>query len=301
MAKVDIIKKIKSISVVFLICISSVYSLSCTSGGSNDDEQNLLLLALLLYINRDPAPNHTYVQRAAIALEAWNIGLVTGVFNSNRGTDTSFELSPPNWMTVANSSCNARGVPGNWQGSTCSLTGGVIGVCITRYYTTGDVGRLVDTTLVMLDTYQDSSASNADKQSVFTHEVGHCLGLRHAEGGGASQCAGVYNNCIMAPTTAGADDPHSAELTAIDAAYNPIAVPPTDRYSQTGGVAIRHWTDPTFTVSSVIGSAMIDSNATQEASSGAPLEGEVEVRVHEYKNDGSYQTKTFDQYMNQIN
>lgn len=279
---------IRTLLAMALIFCSSIGT-ACSS--SDGDDGDTLMLFLFYYVLRYPAANQTYVSRAATALTTWNINLQTGVTAGERSTDTNYVMNPPNWITVANSGCNARGIPASWQGSTCSLTGGTIGLCITRFNTSGSTGKLVDTTLVMLDTFQsDTSQTEATKQSVFTHEVGHCLGLRHAEAGGASQCGGAYTNCNMYPSTAGADTPHAAELSAIDAAYNPIAVPPVDRYSQTSGVAIRHHSDPTFTVSSVIGSAYTDadSNETQSiAEPGVPIDGDIEVRVHAYKRDGT--------------
>ncbi|MCB1172123.1 MAG: hypothetical protein KDK39_01100 [Leptospiraceae bacterium] len=290
-----IYKKVISLALGFFIL--GLVTSQCAS--KSDDDQTLLLLLLLYYIQRNPAPVQNYVDRSTTALTTWNIGLQTGVRSGERSTDTNYQMNPPNWMTVANESCSARGVPANWQGSSCSLTGGTIGICITRYYTGGNVGQLVDTTLVMLDSYQTSSASDGDKQSVFTHEVGHCLGLRHAESGGANTCSGSYANCIMFPSTAGADTPHTEELSAIDYAYGPIQDPDgtahDNRYSQTGTTAIRHWSAPTFTISSVIGSAMQSADNYTTVPPGPELQGEIETRVHSYHADGREFVSRYDQ------
>jgi len=245
--------------------------------------------------------NSDYLQRANTGLSTWAIDLVQNQTASSRTLGDSYTAhNPKNWITASGNDCVAVGVPSSLQGSGCPFGGSVIGVCETRYYTS--TGEIVDSTLLMNKNYQDSSFnSNSDKQSVFTHEIGHCLGLKHTN---------VITN-IMYPSTAGADTPAAGELAAIADAYKPTVKAPSstnrdDYFSVTGSNAVRQFTFPSFIISAFIGNAMVSdtSNATSSFSTrssslgrgqlpeippprGPSLNGPIGVEQHWLYIDGS--------------
>lgn len=285
----------KKAMIVLSLSVSLLWSPACK--GTSDDSDDLLLFLLLFLVIDNPPPVQTYVDRATTALQQWDIGLQTGIFGSGRSTNTNFALNPPNWITVAGDNCVAKGVPGDFAGANCPLTGGVIGVCFTRFYNWGEI---VDTTQIMLNTYQ-ATAPEADAQSVFTHETGHCLGLKHpcdfGASGGQPECSGnelTYRPYIMFPDTSGNDLPSSDELTSIASAYDPVVQAPTFMagtfFGEVGGVGsfvyIRHWTFPTFVTGASIGSRYSENSVTDETPPGPALKGEVTTVIHKLYADG---------------
>lgn len=275
--------------------------------------ERLLYLALI----QDPAPVAEYQSRAQVGLSSWQIDLDTGLSSNSRTTNTGFVMQPANWITTAGSSCNARGIPSEWQGGVCSLEDGVIGLCITRYQTSSSSdtdGKLLDTTLVILDSYQASnSVSNAEKQSVFTHEIGHCLGLAHTSSTISScdssstvnvinyTCSGTALNCIMYFNTDGANTPNTDEVTAIQAAYQPLAAPTgsnKNHYSTscTGSPhnALRHHSFPQFYISATIGSAFSIASDSVPDTPRTPMPVDYEIQVHAYHANGDFETRRYD-------
>lgn len=128
-----------------------------------------------------------YRTAANRALQSWAIDLETDVLGRSRYINPDRQANPPNWITVASQrDCDALGVPLDLRGrdSGCRLDGSVIGVCYVRIYAGGvSAGSISDTTIVIgreaLNTYSMDADGEAKMQAVFTHEIGHCLGLQH--------------------------------------------------------------------------------------------------------------------------
>ncbi len=258
--------------------------------GSDNNDQFLTLL-ILFYILDNPPPVQLYLDRADTALLAWQIGLQTGLRSSGRAVNPGFQYNPQNWITVAGSDCVAKGVPGDLLGANCPLTGGVIGVCATRFFSS--TGQIVDTTAVLLNSFQ-TSASSAEAQSVFTHEVGHCLGLKHT--------ASTLN--IMFADTSGANTPSAAELSAVDAAYEPTVQSPDTITGNafftgsTGGPYVRHFSFPQFHTSATIGSRFSiegsESLEEDEPPPGPPVGDDVVTIIHKLYFDGREEIEIHD-------
>jgi hypothetical protein len=227
-------------------------------------------------VDLDPDP--LYLDRATRALEAWDIALDTEQMTALRALGDAYTAhNPPNWVTVSDETCGAEGV-GEGLRADCPLGGDVIGVCETRFYPA--TGEIVDTTLVVLDAFQESPASEQDKRAVFTHELGHCLGLRHSGS----------EHHVMYPTTAGADAPANDEQHALETAYHPHTQAPPPGIAKkyfsvtTGGDAIRHFEDPVFVLSGSMGT---ESGRSYELpATGRALTDDVAVARHLIQRDG---------------
>ena len=259
-------------------------------GGDLNEEESLLNSLGVYFILNPPATacalqnGTTLVNRANCGLEAWNIDLAQNIFGSSRNTSKNFQYNPQNWLTVSDNTCVATGIPpvADLEGGTCPLVGGVIGVCYTRVYTSGSLaGQIVDTTLMLLDTFQNGADTEAEKQSVFTHEIGHCLGLQHS--GSTAD--------IMFSDTSGANTPSVDELLSIQSAYDPYLRSPSyqaSRYNTTSGAVNRHFSFPTFYISSSInGNAFRNENAPLPPPGPPLLSDQIGVVMHMYKADGS--------------
>lgn len=277
----------------------------CSSDQGSDDNDLFLLLALF-YIVDNPPPVATFVSRANTALDEWQIGLAKNLSATGRSTNSSFQYNPANWITAAGDTCAAKGVPVELQGANCPLKGGVIGVCLTRGFTS--TGQILDTTAIMLSDFQNS-ASSAEAQSVFTHEVGHCLGLRHpCEFGGTPNCTGseaTFQPFIMFPNTSGVNTPSSSERTALASAYSPTVQSPTTPtvtggftiFTETqSGVYLRHFQFPQFFTSASIGSRYSVAGADAEPPPGPSAEG-VTAILHLLYADGREETRILDAHL----
>lgn len=226
----------------------------------------------------DVDPDPLYAERATEALLAWAIELEAGQMMALRHLGDAYTAhNPPNWITVADETCDAEGVSEQMRAA-CPLGGDIIGVCETRFY--ADTGEIVDTTLVVLDAFQESAAREEDKRAVFIHEVGHCLGLRHSDS----------MDRVMYPTTAGADAPSQAEQHAVQSAYYPQVHAPAPGiaaqfYATTqAGEALRHFQTPVFVLSGFMGTE--PGRSYIPPATGRPLRGEVVTSRHLIRRDG---------------
>jgi Metallo-peptidase family M12 len=275
----------------------------CARDDNSDEQTNLILLLVALYIVDNPPPVAAFVSRANTALDEWQIGLAKNLSATGRTTNSSFQYNPPNWITASGDTCAAKGVPPELLGANCPLKGGVIGVCLTRGFTS--TGQILDTTALMLSDFQNS-ASSAEAQSVFTHEVGHCLGLRHpCEFGGTPNCTGneaTFQPFIMFPNTSGVNTPSASERTALASAYTPAVQSPTTTTVTGGftiftetqtGVFLRHFQFPQFFTSASIGSRFSVDGADAELPPGQSAEG-VTAILHLLYADGREETRILD-------
>ncbi len=278
-------------SPVVLLVVLSLVAFASNGCARKAEDDSLVLLALLLLWNAEAVPPADPVQlsRVAQGLDAWQLGLANGVTAGARSIgDNATAHNPPNWITVTSANCAGRGVPASMSAN-CPLstgTGGVFGACEVRMSADG---RIVDSTILILDWFQnDPAVSDGEKASVAVHELGHCLGLKHT--------ASIAN--VMYPTTLGANAPSAAELSAAAEAYKPSVQAPStvarDAYfNVNGGAAVRHHVFPTFTVYAGIGGGltsgvqssraaspeMTSSPALGSAPVGEPIVGDLQV-VH---------------------
>lgn len=239
-----------------LVTFSLLISLSaCNTGGKdNKQEQLVLMLALLTVVNQAEQANangyteeakEDYVRYINWGLDSWQIGMKKNLTAADRFNGDSYNLpNPKNWITVAND-CNAVGVPEKYK-SQCSIKdNNVIGVCYSAHYSVS--GEIAYTTILIRKSYYDDP-SNGDlrKRMVASHEIGHCLGLKHTN----------FANHVMQPY-AFEGEPQQPELDAIAEAYLPIGAPSTtttnNYYSTTSsGNAHRHFEIPEFIISGQI-------------------------------------------------
>ncbi len=153
--------------------------LGCLSNG----DQNIF--------DYDTIANNPQIQHltwANEALNGWDIGLATNRLGTFRNVTPGYVANPRHWITVADEvTCDALGLPssfGRSKNGTCALNGNVVGLCSLRIVVGGEdaeIGQIVDTTIAIeRGALSDGSLlTSAEKQAIFTHEVGHCLGLQH--------------------------------------------------------------------------------------------------------------------------
>ena len=216
----------------------------------------------------DPDPD--YVDFANQALEAWDIGLETGVLAGGRVLGDEYTAHHPrNWITVAESDCEADGI-GPGLKESCPLGTGtagneIIGICETRVFPSGEI---VDTTLIVWTEFLESDTPQAEKQAVFIHEAGHCLGLKH-------QSAKQH---VMFETIAGEDRPSPSEHAAVEEVYDPPAEPSSNTAARffatsSAGNPLRHHDFPQFVISGTIGTEPASAQLPPSAHTlGAPVE-----------------------------
>lgn len=226
-------------------------------------------------------PDPLYVDYARQALQAWDIGLDPDLIAGAREFGDAYTAHHPrNWMTVSGSDCDADGIAPGLQ-ENCPLgTGGVgneiIGICETRVYPSGEI---VDTTLIVWDEFLEGEALAPDKQAVFIHEVGHCLGLKH-------QSAKKH---VMYSTIAGEDRPSPEEHEAIEGVYDPVEEPSkqtANKFYATSsqGNPLRHHDFPRFVVSGTIGTE--PASAELDGDHRDALVAPVEVIRHYMRRQG---------------
>ena len=183
--------------------------------------KNIIFSALLLFIfsacvkvpeDEGTSSEGLHISRSQQGLALWQINLDTSNISSIRTLGgSSYADNPPFWIILSDENCSGVGIPAGLK-KPCRLGGQTLGITYTRFYNTG---QIVDSTIIILDSYMEGSATEANKVSVYAHEIGHALGLEHYEN---------INN-LMYPYTSGADEPNANELAIINSSYNPIAAP----------------------------------------------------------------------------
>ena len=213
----------KYLSLIFFLCLF-LFNFSCTADEGRGYPQQIDYL-----VNN---PNGGYIALAQAGLDAWDIGLdsnrATGIF---RNITLGYAYNPPNWITVTGANCEGGGISRSLQENCPFAENGVIGVCLLHVYSDIETkGQIRDSTIMVLDTFlTDIMYSDAEKLSVFIHEVGHCLGLQHwgntddtdsaIEPGTLAQKTAH----VMYPNLSGADVPANAEIASLKAVYEDCA------------------------------------------------------------------------------
>lgn len=146
-----------------------------------------------------------HIARSNTGLAAWQIGIQPGTVAYSRNTTEGSEYNPRNWIAVTDETCMGAGIPRSLM-EDCPLVGQVLGITEVRFYNNGTIA---DTTILLLDSYLVSGAPDSEKQSVYTHEIGHSLGMKHT----------ATTDYIMYPTTAGDDTPDEDEIAILKEMY----------------------------------------------------------------------------------
>ncbi len=251
--------------------------IGCAPG--TDDQKELAVAALFLVKAPLVVPSE-FTPSANAALSAWDIGLGRVIPTAGRSILGAY--NPANYMAVTNDDCVDPGIPSDLRGTNCPFQATdagpshVIGVCQTRLYR--GTNRIADSTLVIRKSFQTSGATTAQRQAVWTHEVGHCLGLQHTN---------TTSNIMYPYAVDSAQAPSPAELAAVKSAYAPL-----DEVSDSTGAAFftrvsagysRHYALPSFYLA---GAAGPDDHAAMTADpEDMVLESPVVTINHYYNAD----------------
>ena len=216
-----------------------------------------------------------FLKWAKDSLGLWSIGLELDNVQSGR-------KGVKNWITVTRDNCAAKGVPGGLLGGGCPFSGGTIGYC--QYGFNSD-GEIAETTAIMRKSYLDGDDGEGHKIAVFTHEIGHCLGLKHPDSTPKTTCSrdgGATNeeSCVMNPVVNfvrfGSDAPGSPapeEIEAVTEAYSggpgSTSTRPTNTdnvklYKECFGKVCYHAEFPVFHISGNIGRGAQEEDGERE-------------------------------------
>jgi hypothetical protein len=219
--------------------------------------------------------------RAQSGLGAWQLGLKTDHFAAQRNLGDDRRLhNPALWVTAADDGCNAVGIPDDLRAE-CPFADNedTVGVCWLRFY---DSGQILDATMVVRRSYQENPrVPPSDRQAVFTHEIGHCLGLQHS----------TSIDDVMFPDSRGADAPSAGELAAVNIAYLPEPTAPPRQVAEQYfkltrlGNPQRLFERPVFVLSTELSGS--DRVPAWVPPPGPPISGRVNVIGYHYKRNGS--------------
>ncbi len=254
-----------------LVYVSLLLTALVACGRQSEDNAMVGLVANLGTV----APDTDLIERAEQGMTAWQIGLNTGFRSRYRNAGgAAGSYDPPHWMAIASRDCMVMGAPYDMR-SDCPLAeASVVGICQVINDTL--TGEILNSTILIGRDYQMNEAETlANRVSIFTHEFGHCLGLRHS--GSTSD--------VMYADTSGADQPSAAEIAVIQYAYTVFQDPSdTSRFFTSSGRVLRHFKMPAFFLydgSSYEGSLL----ATMQTRTAEP-ERAVEVHNILLYNDG---------------
>ncbi len=207
-----------------IFCALLIFCGAACSNEGNKDPQKLALVPLNI--------NTQYQRWAVEALEAWNINLQSDNLGRLRNITPDYVPNPPHWITVADDSCEALGILDLIIEQCPFRDPSIVGVCFARAEVRNeDAGKILDTTIFVRrsaligSTMGGSSGLTDDqKKAIFSHELGHCLGLQHwgntsSDDSGLEPEMGAYTSHLMFPDTTGATSPAPGEIAAIAAVY----------------------------------------------------------------------------------
>ena len=215
----------RSAAFIFVfLSLSSIFTF-CTGNESRYSKQVLDVII--------DTPNIQYQNLVESALSDWDIGLEN---NSKMGLlrniTPGYAYNPQNWITVADSNCNAKGIPYALRTpERCTLAQDrTIGLCFVTAYASGpQKGQIIHTTIIVKDTILEGTTySDMEKKAIFVHEIGHCIGLQHWGNTQTSDsplepscsfCSNPHVTHVMYPSTAGNNVPYQKEKEAVQAVY----------------------------------------------------------------------------------
>ena len=112
-----------------------------------------------------------YLKLAEKALMMWGINRI--------GFSHVRKPGMKNWVTVASDKCEAHGVP-EYVKNKCLLAFPNMGG-LTATLHNKETGVIINSTVIISKNYLDMEyLSNEARQRIFTHEIGHAIGLKHS-------------------------------------------------------------------------------------------------------------------------
>lgn len=211
----------------------------------------LCIIFLLLFVScKDDVVVDSRTNIIIESIKSWGLSDINIKFSTVRTTND------PNWITSAGSDCMSTGIPLEETGENCSfLDSDIVGMCISNH---DDNGVYTDTTIIIRNdayvNYSDLTLSH-----LFSHEIGHCLGLNHTRDDND-----VMNIFVFSPPY-----PNKREVKLIKDVYeNGRTDGLDDNFTYwVKGVPVKHKHYPVFTIHSDI----MNSNPIRTSSFGCFL------------------------------